>query len=107
MDFQASKLGIAATSYTGGTGTHDTRLWLTRARAAFDGLDVLGLLFFAAAWALLLIPLTLVNNATSTWHSPRIIAMITLGCVGLIGFGVYEVHWAKVPIIPARFLRNN
>jgi hypothetical protein len=69
-------------------------------------LDVLGLLFFAAAWALLLIPLTIVNNATSSWHSPRIIAMITLGCVGLVGFGWYEVKWAKVPIIPTRFLRN-
>jgi hypothetical protein len=106
---QAKKLGLVATNYTGQNTTtveRDTRPFLTRARDIFRDLDVIGLFFFAAAWSLLLIPLTLVNRGTASWHSGHIIAMIVLGCVGLVWFGFYEVKFAQVPIIPPRFLKN-
>jgi uncharacterized membrane protein YbhN (UPF0104 family) len=98
---------LIATDYSGSqTRARDTRSFGVRARDAFTGLDVLGLLIFAAAWSLLLIPLTVVNSGRSSWHSGRQIAMLVVGCVLLVVFGVYEYFWARVPIIPPRFLKS-
>lgn len=106
---RAKKLGVVATDYQSSqmsTVQRDTRSFAVRMKDIANGLDLLGLFFFAAAWSLILIPLTLVNHGTSSWHSGHIIAMIVLGCVGLVGFGFYEAKYARVPIIPLRFIKN-
>jgi hypothetical protein len=84
----------------------DTRSFGERARDAFSGLDVIGLTIFGAAWSLLLIPLTVINSGESSWHSPRQIAMLVVGCVLLVAFGIYEWFFAKVPMVPPRFFKS-
>ncbi|KAG8830512.1 hypothetical protein FRC17_004763 [Serendipita sp. 399] len=69
-------------------------------------MDLLGLILFGLGWALLLIPLTLSAGAKGGWQNPSIIAMIVLGPLIIIAFGIYEVYWARFPIFPGHFLRN-
>ncbi|KAG8906768.1 hypothetical protein FRC01_007900 [Tulasnella sp. 417] len=74
-------------------------------RAIID-IDVLGLLLLSAGVALLLLPLTLANNAKGRWHNPSMIAMIVLGPIFLIAFGIYEWKFSPKPLAPGRFLKN-
>ncbi|KAG9042123.1 hypothetical protein FS837_011259 [Tulasnella sp. UAMH 9824] len=74
-------------------------------RSVIDS-DVLGLLLLSAGVALLLLPLTLANNAKGRWHNPSMIAMIVLGPIFLIAFGIYEWKFSPKPLAPARFLKN-
>lgn len=68
--------------------------------------DVFGLLLLSAGVALLLLPLTLANNAKGRWHNPSMIAMIVLGPIFLIAFAIYEWKFSPKPLAPGRFLRN-
>ncbi|KAG8900112.1 hypothetical protein FRC00_014382 [Tulasnella sp. 408] len=74
-------------------------------RAIID-IDVLGLLLLSAGVALLLLPLTLANNAKGKWHNQSMIAMIVLGPIFLIAFGIYEWRFSPKPLAPGRFLKN-
>lgn len=74
-------------------------------RAIIDT-DALGLILLSAGVALLLLPLTLANNAKGKWHNASMIAMIVLGPIFLIAFGIYEWKFSPKPLAPGRFLRN-
>lgn len=109
---QAKILGIVATDYnptsevTISSEVHEEHSTRGKFLNALVDLDLFGLLLFASGWSLMLIPLTLVNNATNTWNSPKIIAMITIGCALLVAFVWYEAKVARLPIIPFRFFKN-
>ena len=69
-------------------------------------MDLFGLLLLGTGWALLLIALTLSAQAVGGWSNPSIIAMIVLGPLIIITFAVYEIFFAKYPLIPGHMIRN-
>lgn len=71
-------------------------------------LDIMGLLLLSAAFALILIPLTLAATAKSHWHNASIIAMIVIGCVCLFMFPFWEStrKLAPRPFLSLRLLTN-
>jgi MFS family permease len=62
----------------------------------FD-LDGSGLLLFAAAIALILLPLTLAPNASGGWSNRSMIAMLVIGGVLLIAFPFWEMSKKFAP----------
>ncbi|TCD63466.1 hypothetical protein EIP91_005375 [Steccherinum ochraceum] len=71
-----------------------------------EQLDVVGLLLLCAAIALILIPLTLSQTVNGGWNNPSIIAMLVVGCVLCLVFGVWDFRFAKRPVVALRFLKN-
>lgn len=69
-------------------------------------LDPVGLVLFAAGLALILVPITISQTATNTWKSPHIIAMLVVGGVCAISFVIYELKWAKYPMLAPALLQN-
>ena len=71
-------------------------------------LDIMGLLLLSAAFALVLIPLTLAANAKGHWHNASIIAMLVIGCVCLVVFPLWEStrKLAPRPFLSLRLLTN-
>ncbi|KAJ3008676.1 hypothetical protein HKX48_008399 [Thoreauomyces humboldtii] len=108
---RARKLGVTATNY--GTEKSDTALavldsrpFLSRMKGHLIDLDLVGLILFSVGFALVLLPITLVNGVHLTWNSGKVIAMLVLGVLILIGFVVYEALAAPKPLFPLRFFRN-
>ena len=60
-------------------------------------LDIMGLLLLSAAFALILIPLTLAATAKNHWHNASIIAMIVIGCVCFAVFPAWESNRKLAP----------
>ena len=71
-------------------------------------LDIIALLLISAAFALILIPLTLAATAKNHWHNASIIAMIVVGCVCLVVFPFWEStrKLAPRPFLSLRLLTN-
>ena len=71
-------------------------------------LDIMGLLLLSAAFALILIPLTLAATAKRHWHNASILAMIVIGCVCLVVFPFWEStgKLAPRPFLSLRLLTN-
>ncbi|USP78239.1 hypothetical protein yc1106_05513 [Curvularia clavata] len=63
----------------------------------FD-LDAGGLLLFAAAISLILLPLTLAPNADGQWSNPSMIAMLVIGGVLLLLFPLWETSKKLAPM---------
>ncbi|CRG90574.1 Siderophore iron transporter mirC [Talaromyces islandicus] len=53
-------------------------------------LDMFGLILLSAAVSLLLIPLTLAANSPDGWHNDGIVAMMSIGCICLVLFPMWE-----------------
>ncbi|KAF5383397.1 hypothetical protein D9757_006152 [Collybiopsis confluens] len=108
---RAKKLGVVANN-VGGTGDIDAprivsnQPFLLKFWQFLVDLDAPGLILFAAGWACLLVPLTLVNGSYTAWNSPSIIAMLVCGGVILIAFIPHEARFAKVPVFPLAFFKN-
>ncbi|KAF1835129.1 hypothetical protein BDW02DRAFT_496573 [Decorospora gaudefroyi] len=75
-----------------------------RGRSAFQvakniwfDLDTFGLLLFAAAVALILLPLTLAPNASGGWSNGSMIAMLVVGGVLLLAFPLWETSKKLAP----------
>lgn len=105
---RAKKLGVLATTYHGEQQVvFASRLsWKQRIINATIDIDLVGLILFAAGWALVLVPLTIVNRGTQKWSSPNIIAMLTLGPIVLILMVLYEAKYSPKPVFPLRFFKN-
>lgn len=76
-------------------------------RALWDlalDIDVIGVLLFAAALVLVLLPLTIAGGAESKWDRGYIIAMICVGGFLIIPFVIWELWYARAPFIPRRRL---
>ncbi|TFK64320.1 hypothetical protein BDN72DRAFT_963291 [Pluteus cervinus] len=69
-------------------------------------LDILGLLLLASSVSLILLPLTLAQNARDHWKNPSMIAMLVVGIILIPAFGIWDSKFAKYPVIPKRFLVN-
>ncbi|KAJ3980144.1 drug:h+ antiporter [Lentinula detonsa] len=79
---------------------------LERARIMAEELDLLGLVLITACIALILLPLTLTGTVNGGWSNPSMILLIALGGVLLPICGVWDVCYAKYPVIPPRFFKN-
>ncbi|KZV82502.1 drug:h+ antiporter [Exidia glandulosa HHB12029] len=106
---KAKKLGVLANAYHGeeqAIVAENKLPLLTRVYNFAIDVDLAGLVLFTIGWALVLLPLTIVNRGQQKWSSGDIIAMLTLGPLILIGFGVFEAKVAPKPVFPLRFFRN-
>lgn len=105
---RAKKLGVLATTYHGEQQVVFASRLSVKQRIinAMIDIDLVGLILFAAGWALVLVPLTIVNRGTQKWSSPNIIAMLTLGPIVLILMVLYEAKYSPKPVFPLRFFKN-
>ena len=71
-------------------------------------LDFIGILLLSAAFALILIPLTLASRVEGGWRNGSILSMIVIGFIFLLLFPVCESQpWlAPHPLIPLNLLRS-
>ncbi|KAI9635925.1 major facilitator superfamily domain-containing protein [Dioszegia hungarica] len=76
------------------------------ARAMFWQLDFIGLVLFVLGFGMFFVTITLANSRTARWSDPHAIALLILGGLFIIGFGLYEHYYAPHPLIPFRLLRN-
>jgi len=78
-------------------------LWLD----FFWQIDLVGLLIIAAIFAFILVPLTLAGGNGSQWSTPNIIVPLVIGVVICIpAFVVWELKFARHPVMPFRILRD-
>lgn len=68
--------------------------------------DFIGLFLLCSGLAIFLLPFSIVNLQSNGWNTPFIIAMVVVGAVTLVGFGVYEAFFAPVMIFPWALLKN-
>ncbi|KAI9164073.1 Siderophore iron transporter mirB [Paramyrothecium foliicola] len=68
--------------------------------------DAAGVILFAAGLTVFLLPFTLADSAPNGWKSGYIIAMIVVGLVLLVAFGLYESLIAPTPFIKYELLRD-
>ena len=69
-------------------------------------IDLLGIILLGFAWSLILLPLSLAGDATGGWSNASMIAMLVVGCVTLIFFGIYEVYLAPKPLMTRKIIYN-
>ncbi|TFK84888.1 MFS general substrate transporter [Polyporus arcularius HHB13444] len=77
------------------------RVWLFA-----EQLDLVGLVLLATAVALILVPMTLAQRAGGSWRNPSMIAMLVMGWLLLPVFALWDIKYAKRPVIARRFLFN-
>lgn len=66
----------------------------------------LGVFLFAAGFTIFLLPFTLAYSAPDGWKSGYIIAMIVVGFVVLVVFGVYESKFSPYPMLNFKLLTD-
>ncbi|RMZ78843.1 hypothetical protein DV738_g3683, partial [Chaetothyriales sp. CBS 135597] len=71
-----------------------------------DEFDIVGVFLFAAGMVIFLLPFSLADSAPKGWATGYIIAMIVLGFILLVVFGVYESLWARKPFLNAALIAN-
>ena len=73
----------------------------------FWQIDLIGLLLIAAIFSFILVPLTLAGGNGSQWSTPNIIVPLVIGVVVCIpAFVVWEMKFARHPVMPFRILRD-
>lgn len=82
------------------------RTWLQSIWHYCIEFDLVGVILFSGGLTVFLLPFTLAYDAPNGWSSGYIIAMIVVGFVVLIIFGLYEYFIAPVPMMTSRLLVN-
>ncbi|KAF3761988.1 MFS general substrate transporter [Cryphonectria parasitica EP155] len=75
------------------------------ARSFLAKVDYIGIVIFTGSLASLLIALTW-GGTTYAWNSKQVMASLIVGCVGLIGFGLYEAYGTSEGIFDHRLFVN-
>jgi MFS family permease len=70
------------------------------------GVTVFGVILFAGGLTVFLLPFTLARSAPNGWKTGYIIAMIIVGFIVLVAFGLYETYWAPQPFLKNKFLTD-
>lgn len=99
---KAARLGLLPASPWKGIG-----VW-TGIKRFFYEIDAVGILLLSAAFALILIPLTIASKQSAGWASSSIIAMLVIGPLCLIAFPFWESSkkLAPHPLIPLGMLKS-
>ncbi|KII91403.1 hypothetical protein PLICRDRAFT_173255 [Plicaturopsis crispa FD-325 SS-3] len=106
---KAKKLGLVAAALQrkrDGTTLPEKLPLLRRTKKVIEDLDAVGLVLLGAAVTLILLPLTLSQTVHDKWRNGSIIAMIVVGCVLLPIFAIWDIKFAKRPVIPLSYLKN-
>ncbi|KAI0793538.1 MFS general substrate transporter [Fomes fomentarius] len=104
---QAKKLGLVHVPHPSQDLVSPVKeRYLQRAWLFAEQLDLIGLILLAAAVALILLPMTLAQREGNSWSSPSMIVMVVLGWTLLPVFAIWDVKFAKRPVIARRFLSN-
>lgn len=74
--------------------------------ALFHTLDAPGTLLLALLLSLILIPLTIAGGTSSRWAHADVIAMLAVGFALIPAFVVWELKYAKHPIVPFHLLKD-
>ncbi|CAK7221361.1 hypothetical protein SCUCBS95973_004468 [Sporothrix curviconia] len=69
-------------------------------------IDFIGVFLFAAGLTIFLLPFTIAASAPHGWKTGYIIAMIVVGFVLLVCFGLYEGFVAQKPFLDGRYLTD-
>jgi MFS family permease len=70
-----------------------------------SSVDYIGILAMSGSFASLIIGLTW-GGSTYPWNSKQVIATLTMGCVGLVLFGLYEAFIVKEGILDHRLFQT-
>lgn len=123
---QAKKLGLVHVPHPSQDLVSPVKeRYLQRAWLFAEQLDLIGLILLAAAVALILLPMTLAQREGNSWSSrtplhnipnrlhaltrpciASMIVMVVLGWTLLPVFAIWDVKFAKRPVIARRFLSN-
>ncbi|EKD18351.1 hypothetical protein MBM_03344 [Drepanopeziza brunnea f. sp. 'multigermtubi' MB_m1] len=99
---KAKRLGLTSESQFKGMGVSQIlkHLWFE--------LDLGGIILLSAAFALILIPLTVATKAADGWSNPSIIAMLVIGAVCFAVFPCWEnvKKLAPRPLIPMHLFKT-
>ncbi|KAI0628168.1 drug:h+ antiporter [Trametes polyzona] len=79
---------------------------LRRAWLFAEQLDLVGLILLGGAIAMILLPMTLAQRAKGSWNNPSMLAMLVAGWLLLPLFALWDIRYAKRPVIARRFLFN-
>ncbi|PVH17112.1 uncharacterized protein CXQ87_004673 [Candidozyma duobushaemuli] len=77
-----------------------------KAHQTFWEVDIMACFFIVAIFGLILVPLTLAGGTHAEWKKPDIIVPVVLGFCLVPVFVVWEMKWAKVPLVPFPVLRD-
>lgn len=61
---------------------------------------------FSIGLTVFLLPFTIADNAPNGWSSGYIIAMLVIGFLALVSFGIFEVYFAPTPMLNFKFLTD-
>lgn len=96
---KAKKQGLLIRERSGRTLTQNIWHYLVE-------FDLLGVFLFASGLTVFLLPFTLADSAPNGWSTGYIIAMIVVGAVVLILFGLHEWLLAPIPFLNVGLLVN-
>ncbi|KAK4093834.1 hypothetical protein Purlil1_2168 [Purpureocillium lilacinum] len=96
---KAEKQGLTARAKSGRTLLENVWYYVLE-------FDAPGVILFAGGLTVFLLPFTLADTAPNGWSSGYIIAMIVVGFVVLVLFGLYESFLAPVPFLNAKLLTD-
>ncbi|KAG9251595.1 major facilitator superfamily domain-containing protein [Emericellopsis atlantica] len=88
---KAKKRGLLVAKHTESQSILQTLKW------GFIEFDIAGSFLFAAGLIIFLVPFNIAESAPQGWRTPYIIAMIVVGFVLLVLFGLWERFVAPVP----------
>ncbi|OJA19063.1 hypothetical protein AZE42_09040 [Rhizopogon vesiculosus] len=71
-----------------------------------EQLDLIGLFLLGSAISLILLPLTISQGAKGQWKNGSIVAMLVVGVGFLVLFAIWDLRFARRPVIAPRFVRN-
>lgn len=106
LDHKANKEGKISLNAYGQERQVLDRNWAKTIKNALIEIDAFGLLLLGFGFSLLLLPFSLKAYAENGWKNPSMIAMLVVGAVILIFFGIYEVLLAPFPLMPKRIVFN-
>jgi Fungal trichothecene efflux pump (TRI12) len=72
----------------------------------FVELDVIGVIFITAGFALVLLAITLAGYQSEKWKEASIIVMLVIGCVCLVIAPVWEYKFAKFPLLRWNLIKD-
>ncbi|PPQ68692.1 hypothetical protein CVT24_007577 [Panaeolus cyanescens] len=84
---------------------NEDRPFISRLKEGLNKLNIFGLLLLGTSVALILLPMTLAENARDGWNNPSMIAMIVVGFVVFPAFVFWESK-ANFPVVPLHFFKN-
>lgn len=101
---RAKRNGLVPKKLSDITGcTEETPMWRKIVQVLWAEFDFLGLTLLAAGLSLVLIPVSLSGSFNpGRWREASFIAMVVIGVVLLAAFLIWDLKFAKKPLIPAR-----